>query len=343
MSQNKSSQLKSGAKLGSYTLGVLLGRGRNTEVYRASSPEMKHKAALKIYYADNDRLTSTTFKNEVRTIAAIKHPNIMRLYDYGTDGSRYYIVTELIDGTRLRDLIVAHPTGLERAETLRIFSQLASAVACAHDQNVVHGNIKPDNVLFDQTQRPVLTDFCIPRLHEYGNAFRATNPAYFSPEQASGEPATPQSDIYALGILLYEMITGEAPFKGTSYEELITHHQTTSPKPPSQIVVGLDPRIEEAILKALSKKPADRYASARDMVSAIENQDGASQYQTVSLAREQVHKRRSEIKHFLESRLDKPPAESKSALRVPLDELPLVVGGVVFFGVMLLVLIAFVL
>jgi serine/threonine protein kinase len=343
MSQNKSLQLMPGATLGSYTLGALLGRGRNTEVYRASSPNMKHEVALKIYYAEVDRLTNTAFKKAVHTITGLKHPNIMRLYDYGSEGNRYYIVTELVEGTRLRDLIAAHPAGLERTDTLRIFSQLASAVACAHDQNVVHGNIKPDNVLLDRSQRPVLTDFSIPRLHEYGNAFRATTSAYIAPEQATGDLAIPQSDIYALGILLYEMVTGEVPFKGTSYEELIAHHQTTAPKPPSQIVVGLDPRIEEAILKALNKKPSERYASARDMVNTIENQESANQYQTVSLNRERVHKRRSEIKRFLESRLDGPPVETKPMLPAPLNNLPLIVGGVFFLSVILIVLIAFVL
>jgi serine/threonine protein kinase len=342
MSENKS-PLMPGAKLGSYTLGALLGRGRNTEVYRASSPDLKHDAALKVYAADNDRLSSAAFKNEVRTIAALKHPNIMRLYDYGTEGSRYYIVMELIDGTGLRDLISAHPTGLERAETMRIFSQLASAVACAHDQKVVHGNIKADNVLLDHSQRPVLTDFNIPCLRECGDAFRANTPAYIAPEQVTGDPAIPQSDIYALGILLYEMVSGDVPFKSTNYEELIAQHRTTPPKPPGQIVVGLDPRIEEAVLKALSKDPAERYGSAREMLSAIESQESANQYQTVSFTREQVHKRRSEIKRFQESRLDDPPAETRPALPVlpvPPNRLPLIIGGIVLLVMALIVLIA---
>ena len=339
MNENKSQQMP-GAKLGSYTLGALLGRGRTTEVYRASSPDLKHDVALKIHYADTDRPSSTAFKNEVRTIAALKHPNIMRLYDYGTEGRRYYIVMELIDGTGLRDLLSAHPTGLERADTLRIFSQLASAVACAHDQSVVHGNIKPDNVLLDHGLRPVLTDFNIACLHESGDAFRANTPAYIAPEQATGDPPIPQSDIYALGILLYEMVTGDVPFKSTNYDELIAHHQITPPKPPGQMVVGLDPRIEEAVLKALSKDPAERYASAREMLSAVENQESADQYQTVSLTREQVHKRRSEIKRFQESRLDRPSTETKPALPVSPNRLLLIIGGVVLVGIILIVVLA---
>ncbi len=339
MSENKA-QLMPGAKLGPYTLGALLGRGRDTEVYRASSPDLKHDAALKIYYADPGRLSSATFRNEVGVIAALKHPNIMRLYDYSTEDSRYYIVMELIEGTGLRDLLSAHPTGLERAEALRLFSQLASAVACAHDQKVVHGNIKPDNVLLDHSQRPVLTDFNIPCLRESGDAFRATTPAYIAPEQAAGDPPIPQSDIYALGILLYEMVTGDVPFKGGSYEELIAHHQTTLPKPPGQIAVGLDPRIEDAILKALNKNPAERFASAREMLGAIESQESASQYQTVSLTREQVHKGRSEIKRFQESRLDEPPVETKPALLLPSNRLPLIIGGAALLVIIVIVLIA---
>ena len=136
------------------------------------------------------------------------------------------------------------------------------------------------------------------------------------------------------------MVTGDVPFKSTNYDELIAHHQITPPKPPGQMVVGLDPRIEEAVLKALSKDPAERYASAREMLSAVENQESADQYQTVSLTREQVHKRRSEIKRFQESRLDRPSTETKPALPVSPNRLLLIIGGVVLVGIILIVVLA---
>ncbi len=313
MSENRP-QLASGSTFGAHTIGALLGRGRDTEVYRAYSNTIRRDVALKIYHPC--AITSDEFKHEIATIAALKHPNIMRIYDYGAEGPLYYIVMEMIEGTGLRDLLTLHPTGLERGETLRIFSQIASAVASAHDQHVVHGNLKPDNVLLDRSQRPVLTDFNIPCLRESGDAFRSNTPAYLAPEQASGGRVQPATDIYLLGILLYEMVTGDVPFRIGTYEEIVAQQRDALPRPPSQITVELDPRTERAILRALSKNPADRYPSARDMLSAMESEAESSQYETLSITREQVQKRRSEIQQFEQSRLDFPaPTEETALLR----------------------------
>jgi serine/threonine protein kinase len=342
MSENRS-QLVPGAKLGQYTLGALLGRGRDTEVFRVFSHELKRDAALKVYHPALEQLSSAQFKSEIGTIAALKHPNIMRLYDFGVEGEWYYIVMELIEGTGLRDVLSAHPTGLGRDKTLLIFSQIASAVACAHDQHVVHGNIKPDNVLMDHSQRPVLTDFNIPCLRERGDAFRFSTPAYLAPEQAAEGTALPQSDIYALGILLYEMVTGDVPFKGSAYSEIASQHLSAAPKPPGQIVIGLDPRIESAILKALSKNPPERYESARDMLGAMESQESAEQFQTVSLTRDQVQKRRSEIKRFEQSRLDE-PVEQRSALAGAFNRRRfLMIGGAILLAIVVILIILIVL
>jgi serine/threonine protein kinase len=342
MSENKPQpQIGLGSKLGSYTLRALLGRGRDTEVYRAYSPELKRDVALKIYHPDLKRFTSAQFKKEMGTIAALKHPNIMRIYDFGIEGELYYIVMEKIKGTGLRDMLSAHPTGLERDETLRIFSQLASAVSCAHDHNVVHGNLKPDNVLLDQSQRPVLTDFNIPCLRERGDAFRSSTPAYLAPEQITDGIAQPQSDIYTLGILLYEMVTGDVPFKGSTYEQIVSQHLSTPPRLPSQITIGLDPRIERAILKALSKDPAERYPSARDMLSVMETEESEDRFQTVSLTREQVQKRRSEIRRFQQSRLDEPLEEQRSSALS--GKLPLAVVGIVLLILVVILIVWFVL
>jgi serine/threonine-protein kinase len=128
MSENKP-PLAPGAPLGPYTLQALLGRGQDTEVYRSHSPEVKRDVALKIYHPKPGQITGAQFKNDVGAIAALKHPNIMRIFDYGVEGDLYYIVMELVEGSSLRDLLSTHPTGLAREETMRLFSQLASAVA----------------------------------------------------------------------------------------------------------------------------------------------------------------------------------------------------------------------
>ncbi len=317
--------LKVGHQLGPCLIREFIGRGKDSEVYRAFYPDLKQEVAIKTLR------TSTTptpelvgcFREELQPVAELKHPNIVRIYDFGVAEDRYYVIMELIKNTGLRDLISAHPTGLERNETMRIFSQLASAVAAAHDHKVVHGNIKPDNVLVDPKQRPVLTDFIIPCLHkhrsEHGWAF---SPTYLAPEQITANRAMPESDIYALGILLYEMVTGDVPFKGKP-QEIIKQHQDVTPTSPGQINANLDPRIDRVIMKALNKQPMSRYSSARDMLAALENEEVVSEFSTVSLNRNDLtdnKKRASEIKHFHETRLDEPdvinlpdaPAETSS-------------------------------
>ncbi|RPJ00213.1 MAG: hypothetical protein EHM39_05220, partial [Chloroflexi bacterium] len=183
-------------------------------------------------------------------------------------------------------------------------------------------------------------DFNIPCLRESGDAFRSSTPAYLAPEQVSGGSGQPATDIYLLGILLFEMVTGDVPFKAGTYDEIVDQQQNALPRSPAQIAVGLDPRIERAVLKALSKNPADRYASARDMLSAMESEAESSQYETLSISREQVQKRRAEIQQFEQSRLDdRAPAESATA---PLfaGRLPLIVLGAALLLLIAIIVIA---
>ena len=307
MSEQKS-PLKVGDQLGPCLIRDFVGRGKDTEVYLAFYPDLKQEVALKTLRLPTPELIAC-FHEDMQPIAELKHPNIMRIYHFGVTEDRYYIIMERIVGTGLRDLISSHPTGIARDETMRIFSQLASAVATAHDHKVVHGNIKPDNVLLDPKLRPVLTDFLIPCLHKHRSELGWTaNPNYLSPEQLTANRAMPESDIYALGILLYEMVTGDVPFKGKP-QEIIDQHQSVNPIPPSQVNVHLDPRIDRVIMKALNKQPMARYSSARDMLAALENKEVQGEFSTISLSRKdltETKKRASEIKRFHETRLDDP-------------------------------------
>lgn len=322
MSENKSaSGFNAGQRIGKYTLRQLIGRGRKTEVYRAFHPEFKREVAIKIFFPGIDLTTDIAqrFRQETRAIAAVKHPNVIRIFDYGAEGQVFFLVMELVLGTTLRDMLSARPTGLDREDTLRIFSEITSAVASAHDQNIIHGNIKPDNVLIDPTRRPVVSDFSIPLLRQSDptNADLIANiaPAYLAPEQITGSEIGVSGDIYALGILLYEMVTGDVPFKG-SRESVMSQHLHTAPTPPSQINVGLDPRIEYVILKALNKTPADRYASTRDMLADLEREEEASPYETLNLDRDtaqEVRKRRSEVVRFHRSRVEGEPDNTDGA------------------------------
>lgn len=327
MSQQKYPlSLGPGQQLGQYPIVHLIGRGRTAEVYRAVHPGLNREVALKVMYLDPGLLSApaeltrlvSDYRREVGAFAALRHPNIMQIYDYNChDNTILFLVMELVNADSLRDVISRQPTGLNSMDALRIFSQISNAIAYTHEHNVVHGNIKPDNVLFDSGERPVLTDFATPHLAEYYlpilDVPDSQAPVYLAPEQLMGQPATVASDIYALGILLYEMITGDVPFTGGSREEVIDQHLHASPVPPGQIVAGLDPRVENAILCALNKNPAERYPSARAMLYELEEHEESSPYDTLALSRsalEAMHKRRSEVLRFQRSRADTSASDS---------------------------------
>jgi serine/threonine-protein kinase len=309
MSENKPLLLLApGDRIGSYSIRALIGRGKNTAVYRAYHPEQKREVAVKVLRSGVSQTPEVIaqFNRDVEALSVLKHPNIMRVLDHGIEAGTYYLVMELVEGTNLRDTISTHLTGLGLEETQRIFGQLASAIATAHDQNVIHGNIKPDNVLLDKTQRPVLTDFTLACLgYAPSREEGAVAANYLAPEQFGQKNATPASDIYALGILLYEILTGVVPFKGDTFDAVAVQHQTATPISPTQLRVDLDPRTSQAVLKALSKNPTERFASARDMLSAMKSDEVRSRYETVNLTRDSlpVQKSRAEIADFQRSRV----------------------------------------
>ncbi len=306
--QSQHAWLTAGDRLDRFTIQTMLGKGENAQVYRAFHPGYKRDVAIKVLHPDITRTESLTpiFQSQAAQVIALKHPNVVRILEAGISGDSYYIVMELIEGVTLRDEVSAHPRGFERGEALHIFHQIASAVAYAHEQHILHGNIKPDNVLIDRKNRPVLTDFNIPcfREHPSGRGGAAT-PIYLAPEQIEHKTISAQSDIYSMGILLYEMVTGDIPFKGKNHDTIRLQHLSAEPTPPSKIAVGLDPRIENTILTALKKDPTARFASVRDMLAGLENDADGNPYETVSLKREEVtkpSKRPSEIRRFERSR-----------------------------------------
>ena len=309
MSETKPpSRLSPGSQLGKYTIKRLLGRGRTAEVYRALDPDLARDVAIKVFHPTPDQVATIAddFRTEVRGFAALKHPNLVRIYGVGVAGNTFFVVMELIEGTVLRDKISEHPRGLGRDTTVRIFSQVASAVAVAHDRGIVHGNIKPDNVLIDKKERPVLTDFNVTCLHDPSDINSEWSPDYLSPAQVRKNAPCTACDIYALGVLLYEMITGDVPFKG-NYQSVLKQHLEASPVPPSKHRVDVDPRIEQVILKAMSKNADERQTSAREMVAGLEDQGGMAQYDTISLDRASLPKppvkTRSQIRRFQQSRI----------------------------------------
>jgi len=340
-------RLNVGSQVGPYKILRLVNRGKTSAVYRAHAPRLGRDIALKILQPGLPLTPDliACFTQEVRAIAALKHPNLIRVYDYGTYRSAGYVVMEWIAGSSLRDMLSSRPTGLDREDTDRLFGEIASGVASAHDHNIIHGNIKPDNVLLDTSQRPVLTDFSVSCMRRSIALAEPVNAAvYLSPEQARGGPLTPACDIYALGVLLYEMVTGTIPCQG---KPPFSDSSESVLLPPSRIRVGLDPRIDQVVLTALSLDPSERYASVRDMIGDLQRRVTVGVgYDTVTLGRstaEQVRRARAEIRRFERSRADEKPQSAEDTSSEVLSQfssrnmLPLVGAGILILVVIILV------
>lgn len=331
--RSRHTRLTPGDRLDRFTIHGLLAQGENSEIYRAFHPAFKRDVAIKVFHPDITRTESLTpvFINQTKDVIALRHPNIMRILEAGVAGDSYYLVMELVVGMPLRDDVSAHPRGFERDAALRLFRPIASAVAYAHDQDIMHGSIKPDNVLIDQTHKPILTDFNIPCFREHPSGRGgAANPAYLAPEQAAQNLITVQSDIYALGILLYELITGDVPFKSKTRKDIIEEHRLNDPVPPSKIRVDLDPRIENTIMHAIKRDPAERFVSVRDMLVSLDSEAAANPFETLHLTRDDmttVQKRKAEIRQFERSRIATTSTEESRVQNI--NPRVMVVAGVV--------------
>lgn len=273
------SYLKTGDKLGKYEIKGLLGRGGMAEVYRAFNPNLEQDVAIKVLHpgalSSNDAVAR--FQREARAIAALSHPNILRVFDFDEQDGNYYMVMELIDGPTLENLIEkAHQTSAKRLpldDVMMYFSQLAAAVNYAHEQGVTHRDLKPSNAMIAANNRLVLTDFGLARLVGMqkltaSNVVSGT-PAYMAPEQAQGGEITAQTDIYALGVILFQMVVGDLPFKGESYTTVLFKHIQEAPPLPSKSVPSLPSVYDTVILRAMSKEQNERFAHAQDMVDVL--------------------------------------------------------------------------
>jgi serine/threonine protein kinase len=299
------SQLNPGDRVGAYEIRRLLGRGTLSEVYRVYAPDLNTEMALKmLYFLPEDDAEATALRNrfarEMERVSILQHPNIARIYDYGEYNEFYFLIMELLESTSLRDLLSERRGGLPRDRALDIFRQIVDGVAFAHSKGIIHQDIRPGNILLaDGGTHPVIVDFGLMRvLTNEGSTtaeFSPRIPLYMSPEQAAGNPVTLRSDIYSLGILLYEMVTGDVPFKGGTAARILVQHLQQMPRPPSELVADLDPRIESAIMQALAKNPEERFASPRDMLEVIDRQVDVKEYDTITLAKEDARAFRQQV------------------------------------------------
>jgi serine/threonine-protein kinase len=259
---------------GRYTVVRKLGAGGMANVYLAEDQELGRRVAIKILNERhaNDEQFVERFRREAKNAAALSHPNIVSIYDRGEAEGTYYIAMEFIDGRSLKELIVSRgPAPL--TVSVEYARQILSALRFAHRHGIVHRDIKPHNALVDAEGRVKVTDFGIARagtsqMTEAGSIVGTAQ--YLSPEQARGTNVDQRSDVYSLGIVLYELLTGTVPFNGDTPVEIAMKHLSTLPEPPSAKRSEIPRDLDLIVTRALAKDPDDRYQSAEEMDADLE-------------------------------------------------------------------------
>lgn len=252
---------------GRYRVIALLGRGGMGEVYRADDLSLGQQVALKFLpQAVTDEETLERFRNEVRIARGISHPNVCRVYDIGQADNQIFLSMEYVDGEDLSSLL-RRIGRLPSDKAVEIARKICAGLAAAHDKGVLHRDLKPSNIMLDGRGQILVMDFGLAGLAHEIEDVRSGTPAYMAPEQLAGKEVTVRSDIYSLGLVLFELFTGKAAFDGKSLEEIVRVRRDSTPTRPSAFVRDLDPVVERAILHCLEAEPENRPASAL-MVSA---------------------------------------------------------------------------
>jgi len=254
---------------GRYRIQRKLGAGGMADVYLAEDQELGRRVAIKILNSrhGNDDQFIERFRREAKNAAALNHPNIVSIYDRGEAEDTYYIAMEYLDGRTLKELIVGRGAAPINV-AIEYARQILSALRFAHRHGIVHRDIKPHNVLVDGDGRVKVTDFGIARagtsqMTETGSIVGTAQ--YLSPEQARGGEVDPRSDLYSLGVVLYELLTGKTPFEGETPVEIAMKHLSNTPQPPSKLRPDVPPELDMVVMRALAKNPNDRYQSADEM------------------------------------------------------------------------------
>jgi eukaryotic-like serine/threonine-protein kinase len=278
-------------RLGKYELRERLGYGGVGEVWKAFDPKLHRYVAIKLLHANlrTDPEFVTRFSREARVVAALHHPNIVQIYDFQTTHSLErnvsiaYMVMDYVEGETLAHYI--HKTSRagkfpSPTDIVHLFASLSKAIDYAHQEGMIHRDIKPANILLDKRNaapnsigEPVLTDFGMARIvgasSDTISGMLLGTPLYISPEQAQGYPVTTRSDIYSLGVILYEICTGVCPFRSDNVPTILMQHIHSAPTPPALLNPALPPALTAVILQALAKKPEERFSSTSALTAAI--------------------------------------------------------------------------
>jgi serine/threonine-protein kinase len=267
-------------KAGRYEITGELGRGAMGIVYRAIDPVIGRTVAVKTLRLSEEGTGLTKaellarFQTEARAAGLLTHPNIVVIYDGGEDNGRFFITMELVEGKSLQGLFDSGQL-FPLPRVLRIMEQTCSALQFAHDRNIVHRDIKPANLMLTPDETVKITDFGTAKILQFGTVQQTAHvmgtPSYMSPEQVKGKVVDGRSDIFSLGVVLYEMVTGEKPFPGQNITTVIYKIVNEEPVAPRQLDPSIHLGLNAVILKALAKEPAQRYPSCRDLMNDLRN------------------------------------------------------------------------
>ena len=258
-----------------YRIIELLGEGGMAFVFKAKDEQLERFVAIKTLkpsYLENENFV-TRFKREAQTAANLNHPNIVQIFDWGVEENEPYFVMEFIEGTTL-STVISKNKKINITDVLHIGAQVSSALQAAHESNLVHRDIKPGNIMITPNGKIKVTDFGIVSIQnedsdmtKSGTILGTAN--YISPEQAQGTSVSSKSDLYSLGIVMYEMLSGRTPFIGETPISIATQHLTEKPRPLIELVENIPSGIDKIILKLLNKKPESRFKSAEDLRAAL--------------------------------------------------------------------------
>jgi serine/threonine-protein kinase len=307
-----------GQRLGQYDVLEIIGKGGMAAVYRARQDTVKRDVAVKVIMSGLAHSPDSLkrFQREAETVASLSHPHILRIFDYGQHGDLVYLVMELLRGGSLADLIRKGPLPPEAAS--RMLDQIASALDYAHKQGIIHRDFKPQNVLLDSEGNAYLTDFGIAKilgemtvLTQSGAAMGT--PLYMPPEQWKGMSLDARADIYALGVTLFEMLTGKLPFESDTPYGMMYKHLNEAPPSIRDVRADLPPGIDQVLLKAMAKDPDQRFVSAGELATAFKRALASSTQMQV----QPMPPRPDDLKTIPELQSSRPPAQPPTRPTVP--------------------------
>jgi eukaryotic-like serine/threonine-protein kinase len=258
-----------------YRVEARIGSGGMAEVYRGIDPVLNRTVAIKVLLPQFARDASflSRFRREAQAAAGLNHPNIVGVYDTGADGEIQYIVMEFVEGRTLAE-VLGSGRRPSMVQSIELTQRIAAALGVAHARGIVHRDIKPANVMVTRDGAVKVMDFGIARVASVETAPQTSSvlgtPTYLSPEQAQGQPVDARSDLYSLGVVLYEMLAGRPPFTGDSPVAIAYKQVNESPAPPSQHNPDVPPRLDAVVMKALAKNPANRYQTAEELDADLE-------------------------------------------------------------------------